>query len=203
MVETPIGSGSLPDEGGRHAFKERATIDAAEKRLACAVGVGHQAGHVAVWVADPRDVEKRTIGVCIVCDLALRGAILPEDLVVRLECGEGGGVGEVTSIAVRDGNAKGFISRYPGCEWRIVGESFQEDLFAAKLERTISHERAGEESRFAKDLEAVADAEYQAALGCKLLNGLHHRAEPGDGATPEVIPVAEAARDDHRVGHAE
>ena len=59
----------------------------------------------------------------------------------------------------------------------------------------VAHERAGEQAGLAEDLEAVADAEDQAA-GCgEALDGLHDGSEPGDGAGTEIVAVGKAAGD--------
>jgi hypothetical protein len=53
--------------------------------------------------------------------------------------------------------------------------------------------------RLAEDLEAVADAEHGPALGGVALHRLHDRAESRDRAGAEIVPVAEAARQEHDV----
>jgi hypothetical protein len=60
----------------------------------------------------------------------------------------------------------------------------------------VSSERARQQVGLAENLEPVADAEDRPAAGGVALHRLHHRAEPGDGAGPEVIAVAEPARQD-------
>ena len=54
-------------------------------------------------------------------------------------------------------------------------------------------QRAGQEPCLAKNLEAVADPEYQPSGGCELGDGMHGRREARDRAAAEVVAVGEAA----------
>ena len=63
----------------------------------------------------------------------------------------------------------------------------------------VAHEGAGQESGFGEDLEAVADAEDEAA-GCgETLDGLHDGSEGGEGSGAEVVAVGEASGDEDGV----
>ena len=53
--------------------------------LAGALGVGHQAGHVARFVAYAGDVLQGTVGVGLVGRFAVGVDVLPEDLMAGLE----------------------------------------------------------------------------------------------------------------------
>ena len=70
---------------------------------------------------------------------------------------------------------------------------------ADELEAAIADERAGQQAAFDQDLEAVADAEHQPAIGGELLHRLHHGRELGDGAAAQIIAVGEAAGQNHRI----
>src|SRR5687768_1959667 len=82
-------------------------------------------------------------------------------------------------------------------------DRLKEDVLAAELERAIADQGAGEQARFAKNLETVADAEDSSALRGKVLDCLHDGTEPSDRAGAQVIPIAEAAGNDDGVGLAE
>src|SRR5207253_11255961 len=56
-----------------------------------------------------------------------------------------------------------------------------------------AHHRAGEQSRFAQNLEAIADAQNQAAAVRELFHGLHHRRKAGDGASAQIVAVGKSA----------
>ena len=70
---------------------------------------------------------------------------------------------------------------------------------AAVLEMLVAHERAGQQVRLAKHLEAVADADHRLAGPGLSHDRLHHRREAGDGADAKVVAVGEAAGKDDRV----
>ena len=76
-------------------------------------------------------------------------------------------------------------------------------MFAMKLKIAIANECAWQKSGFSKDLESVADPEHEAAVFGKLLNRLHHGAEPCDSTAAQVIAVAESAGHDHAICVAE
>ena len=63
----------------------------------------------------------------------------------------------------------------------------------------IAQQRAGEQAGFHQNLEAVADAEHEAAVGGELLHRAHDGREAGDGAAAQVIAVGEAAGEDDGV----
>jgi hypothetical protein len=73
------------------------------------------------------------------------------------------------------------------------------DLFADVLLSGVAHERAGEQAGLTEDLEAVADAEDEAAVRSEFLDGLHDGREAGDGAGAEIVSVGEAAGDEDGV----
>lgn len=93
------------------AFENPFAILATEGELTSAFGMRHQAGHVAPLVADARDVLQRAVGIRRVGQVSAGVAVLPEDLVVRLELGEGCLVGKVTALTVGDGHAKNLSRR--------------------------------------------------------------------------------------------
>ncbi len=50
------------------------------------------------------------------------------------------------------------------------------------LEAHIANERSRQQSRFAKNLEAIADAQHQSSIGGKLADRFHHRRKLGNGS---------------------
>ena len=64
---------------------------------------------------------------------------------------------------------------------------------AAILEVVVAHQRPGKQPRLAEHLEAVADADDQAALGRETLDRRHYGREAGYGPRPQVVTVGEAA----------
>jgi len=73
-------------------------------------------------------------------------------------------------------------------------------LAAEEAEGFIAHHGAGEQAGFEEDLEAVADAEDEAARAGEAVDRFHHGGEAGDGAGAEVVAESEAAGEDDDVG---
>ena len=73
------------------------------------------------------------------------------------------------------------------------------DLAADEAQRRVRQQRARQQARLAQHLEAVADAEHQAAVAGEALHLGHDRREARERAGAQVVAVGEAARDDHRV----
>src|SRR5262249_15626352 len=63
----------------------------------------------------------------------------------------------------------------------------------------VAHECAGKHPGFAKDLEAVADANHKSARGGESGDFLHDGREPGDGAGAQIVAVGKAAGNDDGV----
>jgi len=181
------------------ALENETTVFAAQERLAGSFRVRHEAGHVAAFVADAGDVLQRTVGVSVVVQFALRVAVLPKDLVVGLHLHQRIAVGEVTAFPVSNGHVQQLTLGNLRSEWRIARHGLEENVLAAKLERAVADESAGQQVRLAKHLETVADADDQPTVVGELLHGLHHRAEACDGPAAQVISVTKAAGHDDRV----
>jgi len=67
------------------------------------------------------------------------------------------------------------------------------DLLADIALAGVAHQRAGEQASLAEDLEAVADAEDEAAGVGEALDRLHDGCELGDGSGAEVVAIGESA----------
>src|SRR5688572_31530983 len=104
---------------------------------------------------------------------------------------------------MRNWNAQQLAGRNALRKGTLAVDRLNEDMFAAKLQRPVPNQRAGKQSRLAQDLEPVANAEHGASLRREVLDRLHDRAEARNRPGAQVIAVAEAARDDHRIGIAE
>ena len=77
-------------------------------------------------------------------------------------------------------------SSLSGGIWFVNGESvvavFRKTCSQRNCSERLRISAPGQQPGFAENLEPVADAQHQPAIGGKLLHGLHHRAEPRDGA---------------------
>jgi hypothetical protein len=65
--------------------------------------------------------------------------------------------------------------------------------------RETFQQRPRQQPGLAQDLEAVADPEHEATFAGELFDLGHDRGKARDRAGPEVVPVGEATRHDHRV----
>ena len=131
-------------------------------------------------------------------DRAGRVHVPEQDLAVALERVERGLVGVVAALAVGDRHAQ------RPSDLEAVGEAGvgplrgDPHLLAGEPKRLVAQQRARHEPGLGEHLEPVADAEDEAALGREGRDGPHDRAEPGDDARAEVVPVREATGQDHR-----
>jgi len=163
----------------------------------------HQAGHVALFIADAGDVLQRAVGIRRVGQVSVRVAVLPQNLVVGLELRERFFVGKIAAFAVGDGHAEDFSRRNLAGERRVVRGGLEENVFAVELQVAVADERAGQQAGFGEHLKAVADADDEAAVVGELFHGLHDGAEARDRAAAQVITVAETAGHNDAVGVAE
>src|SRR5688572_1601369 len=104
---------------------------------------------------------------------------------------------------MRNRDAEQLAGRNALREGTLAVDRLNEHMFAAKLERAVADQRAWEQTGLAQDLEPIANPQHGAALGREVLDRLHDRAEARNRPGAQVIAVAEAARDDHRIGIAE
>src|ERR1700678_2776777 len=134
------------------ALKNRPPVRRPQDDLAGPLRMGHEARDIAGFIADAGDVAQRTIRIAALGQLALGVGVLPENSVVLFQLLQGGLVREVAALAVGDGQAQDFSGRNLVREGRLVRGGLEKNMFAAKLERAISNERAGQQARFAEDL---------------------------------------------------
>ena len=190
-------------ERGEDAFENPFAIVAAEERFAGAFGMRHQAGHIALFIADAGDVQQRAVRIGAVGQVSVLVAVLPKDLVVDLELRQRFFVGKLAAFAVRDGHAENFPRRNLAGERRGVRSGLEENIFAVELQIAVADERTREEVCLGENLKAVADADNEAAVVGELFHGLHHGAEPRDRTAAQVIAVAETTGHNDAVGVAE
>ena len=155
--------------------------------------MGHHAQDIPSVAEDAGDIGERSVGVGIRADVSFRCRVAEDDPAIPLQCHEGPVITEIVAFHVADGDFEDLAGLQVLGEGCLVGFDAQVDLLADVFEAGIAHECAGEQTGFAKDLKAVADAENQAAGGSELLDRLHNGSEVSDGAGAEVVAVGEAA----------
>src|SRR5438132_1735770 len=98
-----------------------------------------------------------------------------------------------------DGNLKDLALLRGIRERRVRLLDANVDVAADETQAAVAHHCAGKQTRLAKNLEAVADAQdHTAGLG-EFLDGLHHRRKSRDGASPQIVAVGESAGQDDGV----
>ncbi len=158
--------------------------------------MGHHAQDVAVGAANASDIFERSVGICFLGDLAIWAGITEDDAIVAFEFGERYLVAKVIAFHVADGDGQHFTFLAGIRERRVV--VFHSYLYrlANILQSDVAHEGAGEKPGFTQNLEAVADAEDEAAGVGELAHGFHDGRELGDGAGAEVVAIGEAPGND-------
>jgi hypothetical protein len=103
-------------------------------------------------------------------------------------------IAEVVALHVTHGNLE-----YVTLSARIAEDGVgifhpQVNLLADVFKASVAHERAGQEVGFAKNLEAVTDAEHQASAFGETLHRFHDGRKACYGARAQVVTVSETAR---------
>src|SRR6185312_16241147 len=132
-------------------------------------------------------------------DLALRRGITKDDAPLAFELGQSSRIAEVIAFHVADGNLEHLTHATGIGEGSIRALNAQLYRLADVLESGIAEQSAGQQPGFAENLEAVADAEYQATILGKTAYLLHDRSKLRNCAGAEVITIGKAAGDDNGV----
>jgi len=176
-----------------HGGEDLPAVGRAEEFFAGAVGMGHHAENVSPGVQDARDVAQGAVGIGLRGNFSFGSGVAEGDSVFGFKLMQVLGGAVVVAFHVTDGQLKHFALGEPGGKGAIRGFSAEIDLLADVFETGVAHERTGEQAGLSEDLEAVADAQDQAASGCKALDRLHDGREAGDGAGAQVIAIGKAA----------
>src|SRR2546426_217016 len=172
-----IGTG-LPRQAFQHGAENHQAVLGAQRGFHRTLRMRHQAQHIALAVADPRDVGERAVGISRGM-LAAFGRDVPEDdLTVALELSERAAVAEVVPLGVRDRELQHLTRLGGGCKRSLRGLYADVDLAAGEAQPPVGQHRARTQSCLQQGLKAVADAQPQPAAADKPLNRAHHRREP-------------------------
>src|SRR5713226_1076859 len=170
--------------------------------------MGHETGYVALAVANAGDVADRAVGIADVVsflysrkvtDGTFGSGVAENDLAIFLEFGERGFVAIVITVGVRDGNLENLALLRGVGKRRIRLLDADVHVAADEAQGTIAHHRAREQTRFAKNLEPVANTQNHAAALRKFLDRLHYRGKTRDGARAKIIAVGKSAGQDDGV----
>src|SRR5467141_2784501 len=144
----------------------------------------HEASDVALAIANAGDIVNCSIGIAGVVSPwcgreatygAIRRRVAEYYLAIVFKLRECGFIAVVIAIRVRDGNFQNLPLLRSIGKRRVRLFNANVNVPADESQAAIAHHRARKQPRFAENLEAVANAEDQAATACKLLNGLHDR----------------------------
>src|SRR6266446_10802467 len=161
--------------------------------------MGHHSQYIASGTADAGDIFERSVGIRLLCDFALRVRVPADDAVVALQFGERRLIAKIIAFHVADGDGQYLALAARVRKRGLVVFDSHLHRFANIFQSDVAHQRSGQQSRLAQNLEAVADAEHQSAAGRELANGFHDRRELGDGAGAKVVAEGEASGDDDGV----
>ena len=158
--------------------------------------MGHEAGDVALAVADSGDIVHGTVRIPIRVACSVRRGIAENHLAVLLELRERSFVAGVVAIVVRDWHFQD-LALLRGVRKRCVRLLDANVNVAADISQAaVAHHCAGEKARFAENLEAIANSQDHAAALGESLDGLHHWRKTRDGAGAQVIAEGKTAGQD-------
>src|SRR5262249_13027971 len=99
----------------------------------------------------------------------------------------------VTTLAVLDRNFEQLpLFSFAG-KRRVRFFDAEDHLLTNKLKSGISHQRTGQQTRFTKNLEAIADSQYQACLPSEVEDTSHDRRKARHGTATEIVAVGKSA----------
>ena len=169
---------AVPEQGA----EQRQAVGAAELGRDRALGVGHQAQHVALGAQDPGDVGGRAVGVV---------AIAEGDAVLALEALQAIRIDNVVAVMVCHRQPDRCVAIARG--ERAGRVTVELDEAADEAQVGIADQRTRQQAGFGQDLEAVVDAEH----GGSGLGAPHHLAHHGavgrHRTATQVVAVGEAA----------
>src|SRR5712692_9593642 len=199
VTRLPLEEAAVLDEAAEEALEQLEPVRAAHRRLGRALGMRHEAEHVALRTHDARDVLERAVRIRRPRDAPVGHCVAEDHLVPRPELTQRFGVRVVLALAVGDRHREHLPGPEPPRERRLDVVHDEVGGLAAVLQALVARERPRQEPRLAEDLEAVARAEDRAAPRDELAERLDDRRAPGDGARAEIVAVREPARQDDAV----
>src|SRR5512146_591311 len=161
--------------------------------------MGHHAQHVSRVVDDASDGSHGSVWTPPLVGISRTTDVSEYHAALALQCMECFRVRGVTSITVGNGDPQDGAALVPVGKEGFVVFHPELDRLAHELEARIAEQGARQQPGLAHDLEPVAEADHRAASFGKRDDVLHHGAESGNRPGPQVVAVAEAARQDDHV----
>src|SRR5436190_4464969 len=124
----------------------------------------HHAHDIALDVANPRDIVQRSVGISSVRNPPMSVGITKDDLPLVLQALQSGGIDEIISLAVGDGDFQS-LPLFEGTRKRSL-EIFHLEMgvIADELKGAIGPKHPWQEMGFSQHLKAVANPQNGPAL---------------------------------------
>src|SRR5258705_13786148 len=142
-------------------LEQHEAVGAAERQLARALRMWHQADHVALFAAEAGDVGGRAIRIRGIGRNALLVGIAEDDLPVRLEPRDDVRLRVVVPLAMRDRDAQHLAGTTTHRERRVGLLDLDEHVLAMELDGAIAKHRARNHPPLEQNLKAVPAAEHR------------------------------------------
>jgi len=163
--------------------------------------VRHQPKDISFAIADAGDVFNRTVRIRFGNNPALAVRVAQNHLSIGVEVSQGFCVREEATFAMRNRHVEKRPLREAmrsfwaaSCEWEIIHVHTRSDHVTHKSQRAVPHERTGQETGFAENLEPVARTEHELA-GARIADYRSHDwRKTRDGATTQIIAIRESTR---------
>ena len=147
-------------------IEDHEAVDAAEERLARALGMRHHADDVARLVAEAGDGVDRSVRIPRIVQPPVGIGVAKDHLAVRFELAQQFRRREVVALAVADRNPQHLADAGRRRERRVDLLDADVHVLAAVLQPAVAQHRAGQQPGLEQNLKPVADAEHRtAALG--------------------------------------
>jgi hypothetical protein len=159
----------------------------------------HQAKDIPLAIADASDVFNGTVGIGFGNNATAAVRITQNYLSIVVEFAQCLRVREKTAFTMCNWQTEKRSFRTTVSEWRIIYFQARRDHVTDEAERTIPHERAGQETGFAQNLEPVARAEHKLAGMRVTYYGSHYWRKASDSAATKIIPIRKSSRENDRV----
>jgi hypothetical protein len=151
--------------------------------------VWHQADHIPAFIANAGDVVEGAVRVAV--------DVTENHLAVALQATQRVLVGNVAALAVLQHEVDDLAHPEVGRPRGIHRLDLQILVLADEDTDVVTDQGARQQVRLAENLEAITDAEHRHPSVSGLDHLSHHRREPGDRPTAQIITVGKPARQDH------
>jgi hypothetical protein len=144
--------------------EETAAVGRAHARFNVIFGMRHDAEHVAALVDDAGNRVGRAVVIPRGIEGAVRRAVAKQHAALAFQASDGVRIGDIITLAMSGRHFYHFAGIVAAREGRIRTLNAQMNIAAEEAQLHVAHQNAGQESRLARDLKAIAHREHEAAL---------------------------------------